>query len=84
LIFFCANNSIKDALPEHLTHLIFGHMFNQSIINALPNRLLHLTFGHVFDQPINDQLPCDLQKLSISAKYAYINNIPKNIKINYT
>ena len=38
--------------PQLLTHLTFGHCFNQEV-NLLPHLLTHLTFGHCFNQKVN-------------------------------
>src|SRR5256885_240453 len=52
----CIVNNIEKLIKSRswnfITHLTFGHDFDQPI-NHLPNSITHLTFGHDFDQPID-------------------------------
>nr|AEX62467.1 putative F-box and FNIP repeat-containing protein [Moumouvirus Monve] len=36
-------------IPNGITHLTFGHYFNQSVKGCIPNSVTHLTFGFCFD-----------------------------------
>ena len=55
----------KDMLPPGLTHLTFGHKFNQPLgPGVLPPHLTHLKFGWNFNQPLGPGvLPPDLTHL---------------------
>jgi hypothetical protein len=53
-------------LPKKLTHLFFGHSFNQALEEgALPKSLVHLSFGNDFNQQLGlDVLPKKLTHLT--------------------
>ena len=47
------NKQIPNDLPNSITHLTFGYMFNQPLCN-LPNSITHLTFGQFFNHSVVD------------------------------
>lgn len=53
--------------PRNISHLTFGHNFNQSISPGLiPSPVTHLTFGTHFDQPMSpDLIPLSVRHLSV-------------------
>jgi len=55
------NQSIKDALPNNLTHLTCGSDFNQSIKDALPSSLLELKICK--DYYYEDDIPKNLKTI---------------------
>ena len=76
------NQSIKDCIPNSVTHLIFGYNFNQLIKDCIPNSVTHLALGHNFKQNIND-LPTSVTHLTFEACYVdsnYTKCIPKTVK----
>jgi hypothetical protein len=67
-------------LPASLTHLTFGHYFNQPLhsgvlegMGVLPTSLIHLTFGECFNQPLAHEgrgvLPSALTHLTLGEDF---------------
>ena len=50
--------------PRYLTHLTFGHYFNQNIKDCIPASVTHLTFGDCFNQNIKDCIPASVTHLA--------------------
>lgn len=57
LILGACSYRFKNNLSYCLTHLAFGHCFNNNIQNLIPLTVTHLTFGSEFDQNIYDMIP---------------------------
>jgi hypothetical protein len=77
-------------LPASLTHLTFGHWFNQPLApGVLPASLTHLTFGHWFNQPLHSGvpegrgvLPASLTHLTLGEDFKQkIDHLPRSIII---
>ena len=66
-----------DNLPDSITHLTFGNLFNKHVDN-LPNSITHLTFGIYFNQLV-DNLPNSITYLTLISRYKYFSDIPDNI-----
>ena len=58
------NQSIKDCIPNSVTHLSFGSCFNQPIKCCIPNSVTHLTFGKHFNKPIEGCIPNSVTHLT--------------------
>ena len=63
-------------LPQILTHLTLGWVFNQQV-NLSPN-LIHLTFGYCFNQQVN--LPPNLTHLTFGWKFNQQVNLPFSVQ----
>ena len=68
--------------PSKLTHLTFGHGFNESVEN-LPSTLTHLTFGvdSDFNQPV-EHLPSTLTHLTFNQSSQFnqpVDHLPSTI-----
>uniref|UniRef100_A0A6C0C7Z9 F-box domain-containing protein n=1 Tax=viral metagenome TaxID=1070528 RepID=A0A6C0C7Z9_9ZZZZ len=59
----------KKILPKYVTHLTFGHRFNQSIDNYVPKSVTHLIFGSDFDQTICGSIPNSVTHLKFGFNY---------------
>ena len=51
-------------LPSTITHLTFGHHFNESIEGCDLNGITHLTFGNRFNKSIYDSIPYSVTHLT--------------------
>jgi hypothetical protein len=77
-------------LPASLTHLTFGHFFNQPLApGVFPASLTHLTFGCDFNQPLHfgvlegrGVLPASLTYLTLDKNFKQnIDYLPSSIVI---
>ena len=74
----CANKKCPRNLPDTLTHLIFGSMFNQQVDN-LPKNLIMLTFGRNFNENV-DKLPNTITHLTFGEYFnKKIDKLPNSI-----
>ena len=72
------NGKYPTLLPNSLTHLIFGHEFNQPVDN-LPQSLTYLKFEWDFNQPV-DNLPESLIYLSFGENFNQtVDNLPNSL-----
>ncbi|GAM20982.1 hypothetical protein SAMD00019534_041570, partial [Acytostelium subglobosum LB1] len=73
------NYPIKTVLPQSITKIKFGDMFNQTISpNTLPSSLISVNFGHNFNLVIT--LPDTLRELTIGGCYDKPLNLPPNLR----
>ena len=56
-------------LPISVTHLTFGHYFDQSIEKGIPNSVTHLTFGWRFNQSIEKGIPNSVTHLTFENNF---------------
>src|SRR5207248_1529097 len=59
----------KSAIPSNVTHLTFGHDFNQDIKSAIPISVTHLTFGYKFNQNIKTAIPSNVTHLTFGHNF---------------
>ena len=77
-LYFMSNVPIYD-LPDSITHLTFGYLFDQCVDN-LPKNLTHLKFGERFCQPV-DNLPESLTHIIFGGFFSRpVDKLPKNLK----
>ena len=57
--YFIDDIPIQNDIPNLVTHLTFGYLFNQPLEkDDIPNTVTHLTFGYMFNQLLNkDDIP---------------------------
>jgi hypothetical protein len=66
---------LPDIIPNSVTHLTFGTMYNQPII--IPNSITQLTFGLVYNQPTI--IPNSVSHLTFEWKYNQPTIIPNSV-----
>ena len=74
----CTDAKCPRNLPNSITHLIFGAVFNQKV-NKLPTSLTHLHFGSDFNQAV-DNLPDNLTHLIFGYNFdRTVDNLPNSL-----
>jgi len=69
---------------DSVTHIHFGHNFNQPIEDCIPNSVTHLTIGWGFDQDIKDCIQNSVTELILSDNYSKDIMVHDNCQIIHT
>jgi len=77
------DGDIKDLIPHHITHLVFGSDFNNSVKGHIPSNVIYLAFGYEFNQSISKSIPGSVIYLEFGDKFnKYVGNcIPKSVRV---
>jgi hypothetical protein len=77
------DGDIKDLIPHHITHLVFGSEFNSSVKEHIPPSVVYLVFGYEFNQSISKSIPGSVIYLEFGYNFnKYAGNcIPKSVRV---
>jgi hypothetical protein len=73
------NQSIKNCIPNSVTHLTFSWYFNQDIKDCIPKSVTHLILGGGFFQNIEGCIPNSVTHLTINSNINIKGCIPNSV-----